>query len=55
MNHFYLCINHASGIIQEINENKYLIFHSIDENEELLEKYNDVFNGIRDKRKKNKE
>ena len=31
------------------NENKYLIFDSIDENKELLKKYNDVFNGIVDK------
>ena len=29
--------------------NKYLIFDSTDENEELLKKYNDVWNEIRDK------
>ena len=29
--------------------NKYLVFDSTDENKELLKKYNDVFNGIRDK------
>ena len=29
--------------------NKYLIFDSTDETKELLQKYNDVFNGIRDK------
>ena len=34
------------------NENKYLIFDSLDENKELLKKYNDVFNGIRNKIKK---
>ena len=28
---------------------KYLVFDSMDENKELLKKYNDVFNGIRDK------
>ena len=28
---------------------KYLVFDSTDENKELLKKYNDVFNGIRDK------
>ena len=49
VNPLYLCINHASGYIEEINENKYLIFDSIDENKELLKKYNDVFNGIRNK------
>ena len=32
--------------------NKYLIFDSTDENKELLKKYNDVFNGIRNKIKK---
>ena len=51
VNLLYLCITHASGYIEcnsveEINENKYLIFGSIDENKELLKKYNDVFNGI---------
>ena len=29
--------------------NKYLIFNSTDENKELLKKYNDVWNRIRDK------
>ena len=42
----YLRITHESGYIEEINANKYLIFDSIDENKELLKKYNDVFNGI---------
>ena len=32
--------------------NKYLVFDSTDENKELLKKYNDVFNGIRNKIKK---
>ena len=45
----YLRITHASGYIEEINENKYLIFGSIDENKVLLKKYNDAFNGIKDK------
>ena len=38
-----------SGCIKEKGGNKYLVFDSKDENEDLLEKYNDVFNGIRDK------
>ena len=46
VNPLYLRITHVSGYIEEINENKYLIFDSIDENKELLKKYNDVFNGI---------
>ena len=46
VNPLYLRITHANRYIEEINENKYLIFDSIDENKELLKKYNDVFNGI---------
>ena len=54
VNPLYLIIDHASGYIEEKDVNKYLDFdsmrfHSTDENEELLKKYNDVFNGIRDK------
>ena len=52
MNTLYLRITHANRYIEEINKNKYLIFDSIDENKELLKKYNDVFNGIRNKIKK---
>ena len=53
----YLIIDQASGYIEEKGVNKYLIFHSTelhstDENKELLKKYNDVFNGIRNKIKK---
>ena len=46
MNPLYLRITHANGYIEEIIENKYLVFESIDENKELLKKYNDLFNGI---------
>ena len=49
VNPLYLRITHASGYIEEINENKYLIFDSLDENKELLKKYDNVFNGIVDK------
>ena len=38
-----------ADILKKKNENKYLVFDSTDENKELLKKYNDVFNGIRDK------
>ena len=48
MNPLYLHITHARGYIEEINGNKYLILGSTDENKELLKKYNDAFNGIRD-------
>ena len=49
VNPLYLLIDHASGYIEEKGVNKYLVFDSTDENKELLKKYNDVFNGIRDK------
>ena len=51
VNPLYLQITHANGYIEEKGVNKYLVFHSTDENKELLEKYNYVFNGIRDKTK----
>ena len=43
----YFRINHASGYIKEKNENKYLVFGSTDENKELLKKYADVLDGIK--------
>ena len=49
VNPLYLRTDHANGYIEEKGVNKYLIFDSTDENKELLKKYNDVFNGIRDK------
>ena len=45
----YLLIDHASGYIEEKNGNKYLTFDTTDENKELLKKYNDVKNRIKDK------
>ena len=36
-------------ILKKKNRNKYLIFYSTDENKELLKKYNDVWNGIKNK------
>ena len=47
VNPLYLLINHANGYIEEKGVNKYLIFDSTDGNKELLKKYNDVFNGIK--------
>ena len=35
VNPLYLLVNHASGYIEEKNENKYLVFKSTDENKEL--------------------
>ena len=45
----YLNITHSNGYIEEKGVNKYLVSDATDENKELLKKYNDVFNGIRDK------
>ena len=44
-----MLVNHANGYIEEKGVNKYLIFDSTDENKELLKKYNDVWNGIKNK------
>ena len=43
----YLRINNASGYIEEKNGNKYLIFDSVDENKEVLKKYEEVWEGIK--------
>ena len=48
MNPLYLRFDHASGYIEEKGVNK-LVFDSAGKNKELLKKYNDVFNEIRDK------
>ena len=47
VNPLYLRINHASRYTEEKNENKYLVFDSTDENKELLKKYADVWDGIK--------
>ena len=52
VNPLYLRIDHVNGYIEEKEVNKYLVFYSTDENKELLKKYSDVFNGIRDEIKK---
>ena len=49
VNPLFLRITHANGYIEEKGVNKYLVFDSTDEKKELFKKYNDAFNGIRDK------
>ena len=49
VNPLYLRVDHVNGCIEEKGVNKYLVFDSADKNKELLKKYNDVFNGSRDK------
>ena len=39
----------TNGYIEEKNDKKYLIFDSTDENKELLKKYSDVWNEIKNK------
>ena len=49
VNPLSLRITHANEYIEEKGVNKYLVFDSANENKELLKKYNDVFNGIKNK------
>ena len=49
VNPLYLFLDHANGYIEKKNGNKYLMFDSVDENKQLLKKYNDVWNGIKNK------
>ena len=49
VNPLYLGITRVNGYIEEKGIDKYLVFDLTDENKELLKKYSDVFNGIRDK------
>ena len=39
-------IDNASGDIEEINKDQYLVFDVRDENKKLLKRYDDVFSGI---------
>ena len=52
VNPLYLHIDNVSGYIEEIIEDKYLVFDDTYENKKLLKKYNDVFNEIMGKIKK---
>ena len=51
VNPLYLRINNVNGYIEQVNEDKYLVFDDThkNENKKLLEKYDDVFNGIMSK------
>ena len=46
VNPLYLHIDNATGYIEEINEDKYLVFGVRDKNKKLFKRYDDVFNGI---------
>ena len=43
----YLITNEMIGHFEEKNENKYLVLDEIDENKEVLEKYEEVWEGIK--------
>ena len=45
-------IDNASGYIEKIKKDKYLVFDVRDENNELLKRYDNVFNGLMDNIKK---
>ena len=52
VNLLYLRVDNANGYIEEVNEDKYLVFDVTYENKKLLKRYDDVFNEIMDKIKK---
>ena len=47
INPLYLMINEMIGHVEEKNENKYLVLDDIDENKEVLKKYEEVWEGIK--------
>ena len=47
VNPLYLMINEMIGHFEEKNENKYLVLDDIDENKEILKKYEEVWEGIK--------
>ena len=49
VNLLYLRIIHARGYVEEKSGNKYLIFDSVSENKEVLKKYLEIWDGIKNK------
>ena len=47
VNPLYLMIGEVDGHIEEKNESKYLVFDSTDENKEVLKKYTELWDGIK--------
>ena len=47
VNPLYLTINEMIGHFEEINGNKYLVLDDVDENKEVLKKYEEVWEGIK--------
>ena len=49
VNTLYLVFNNVDGYIEESNEDKYFIFASTDKNKEILEKYKELWDEIKNK------
>ena len=47
VNSLYLMINEIIGHFEEKNGNKYLVLDDVDENKEVLKKYEEVWEGIK--------
>ena len=47
VNPLYLIISEVDGYIKEKNGSKYLVFDSTNENNEVLKKYNELWDGIK--------
>ena len=47
VNSLYLMFQKAIGHIEEKNENKYLVFDSTDKNKEVLKKYTELWDEIK--------
>ena len=47
VNPLYLMIKEVIGHFEEKNKNKYLVLDDIDENKEVLKKYEEVWEGIK--------
>ena len=52
VNPLYLMINEMIGHFEEKNENKYLVLDEIDKNKDVLEKFEEVWKGIKKKLKR---
>ena len=48
VNPLYLMINRIDGFIEEKNGDKYLNINNTERNSEVLKKYSEVWNGIKD-------
>ena len=52
VNSLYLIIGKGHGFIEEKNGNKYLVFDFTDKNKEVLTKYTELWNGVKNEIKR---